>query len=615
MQQYVNGTNVPAPFMSANNAQQVSQSNPRGKAKMSTGAKVAIGLGVSTVVAFVLVVVVILSLIKSIDFNFFGSSVEPHDTPEVQAFISAEKSTERDLEMFDILRPGFEDIYFNRVDEGSIDTDGAGNEIPKQQDTQQRQEAAKAYVTAFRKKVAAGSWPQDDPILGNPTYSESPQLWVRIAELSQDHIQEETGEKWRVLSVPYPLLPSGDIARPKRDPNRPVITSLVCESGDDAGLAVEVSYYRWLDPAYMTSNYKERVAEISTQRDLLAAAQASGLLEGRQVAIGSSHQIIYVWSTGEGDSLRNSEEFTRTLIELSKKTGMEELELQLVERDAPVFIEREFLNLTHRKLISVPVDKAPEVLLLDGCDSDSLGFAPADLLLSQKIKTEENGVGTYGLYGSLVSSGDTAFHWNHAANEEKANEGLSVFVAKQLGVDEEQVLALLEVNSYHSVDVILPRDLLPETPSEVDNAIHNLQHQLWVREFAGKKDDPYSLYLNVFVIDADKITGPDGVADFSALRSAVMKNTSAIESFDAPQLLRVKIGSSAYDHDIDNMEEGWVSEHYEMDGPLADSRAWWLVESEMESDTQGVIVSPRNASARFVGSLEGYRTCGVGCTV
>ncbi|MBQ9021528.1 MAG: hypothetical protein IJ113_05890 [Eggerthellaceae bacterium] len=585
MQQTDYNTNAPAPPPGVYNAPQP-QPNQDGKGKMSTGAKVAIGLGIGTAVLLVLGALAMLFLLRSCDAHFFGSE-EPNDTKEVKAFVHVSHVTERDLETFDILRTGFEGFYLDKSENGLVKGGVIDGERPAYQDRKQRHAEAAAYVDAFRDKLEAGSWPLDDPVFYGPDHESSPQLWVRMAELAETYIEKETGEDWGIISFSYPYADiEWDYVVPMKEKHGgsdELITSLVCNSGPDAGLCVDVCYRRWEYPARMYSNYGERLATLQKRKEQEALVWESELIDGRQYAMDGLYQRIYVWSPGEVDSLRDSDNFTRTLIELSEATGMEGLELVLLAPDAPAFRWREFPSMSNSLGESevVPARDVPKAILMDMCKADSFKFAPADVLFEQTMSADAE-VGA--LRGSLASIEDDQFYDWRSTRELEADAELSSFVAKQLGLAEGQAIALsgMDNSGSHLINVIVPRGALAETPDSVDEGIRDLQKALWQRTFAEpEEEDLYTIHLTLYVIDADGLTGSDGATTFADLHAAVMADTQAISSYNAIYILRASLSSYAYDDEVENVADGWATDYgIDLDGPLTESRAWYLASAE-----------------------------------
>ena len=516
---------------------------------------------------------------------FRKNSNKARDTREVKAFINDAEATERDLEFFDMLRIHFEENYLEQ-DKMDLNKEDGDGERPKQRDRKQKREEAEAYVDTFREKLAFGTWPQDDSLLPGPEYSSSPQLWVRLAELSQDFIEKETGEKWRVLTLSYPYLDvEWDYIIPiqeERSKEDAIVTSLICESGDDAGIIADVRYYRWADKAYFASDLEEKRNDIKERQDIIAQIKASGVIGERSCSIDGHFKknVLYVWSSGEDDPWRDPETFSNALVVLSNQMGMEDLELNLVAQDAPVFIKR------YEKMEVMPAEDAPNAMLHAVSTTNSFEFAPADLLYSQEIwNGDAEDLGT--LRGKLTpGSNDPFYHWQQVVGKvvDEEKESMTGIVAGQLGAEENQVIALpcKDKTGSHQVHVVLSEGILPESPGETEDAIRELQHVLWRHIFTDAyKEDLYTIWLYVYVIDADEITGPGGVADFATLRSAVMKDSSGIELFEAPLLLRAQMSCYAYDSEVDMVEECWVTEYpIEFEGPMAESREWHIALAE-----------------------------------
>lgn len=297
------------------------------------------------------------------------------------------------------------------------------------------------------------------------------------------------------------------------------------------------------------------------------------------------HQRIYVWSSGEDDSMRNPENFTRTLNELSEATDMESLELVLLEEDAPAFLSREFpsrLN-SFDELEVVQAEDVPEAVLMDMCKADSFLFAPADVLLQQAIGPDVTR-GEATLHGSLLLDENDPFYNWYPFYRVEVDAGLSAYVTEQLGLADAQAIALLGADDYGSceIDVILPRGVLAETPDSVEEATKNLQRALWERALAaGEVEDYDSIYLNLHVVDSDSVIGPEGVSTLARLHSTVMADAQALSSYNAPCVLHAMLASSIYVDEGESVMDSRVSDYdVRVDGPLTESRAWYLALAE-----------------------------------
>ena len=151
------------------------------------------------------------------------------DSREAAAFIASLDATSRDLGTFDALRGCFESLHESLA---VHDQAGLGS-------TERL-----LSVDELRSQIALGEWPSDD---GGAL---SPRVWVRIAELSQDYLEEKTGEQWEVVDFAYAFPNNGPIPiPPTRDENSHTSTLLLCTDGADEGTFAYVMYYRWRSPA------------------------------------------------------------------------------------------------------------------------------------------------------------------------------------------------------------------------------------------------------------------------------------------------------------------------------------------------------------------------------
>lgn len=98
---------------------------------------------------------------------------------------------------------------------------------------------------------------------------------------------------------------------------------------------------------------------------------------------------------------------------------------------------------------------------------------------------------------------------------------------------------------------------------------------------ASVREDLHSFHLVLYVIDEESLTGPDGATSFADLHDSVMADTQAISSFDALYVLRASLSSYAYDREVEDVADGWVTDYgVELEGPVAESRAWYLALAE-----------------------------------
>lgn len=219
-----------------------------------------------------------------------------NDSPEAAAFIEDPTVTEADLETFDALSGSIgsvgdklrEQARYSGGDSLSSDAPPSAEELRAQLERE-------------------GRWPQELPGYGGIDSQTSPQLWVRIAELSRMYIVKETGEEWQVFDFDYPQLDESGIFPEGRERYHHATCRLVCVDGKDAGLYAEVEYYRWRDPAEFESNYTWRMTKWGNSVRQSAEFAALPQIEGRRVLFDSNY--AYVWANSADDPLYGRDAF------------------------------------------------------------------------------------------------------------------------------------------------------------------------------------------------------------------------------------------------------------------------------------------------------------------
>lgn len=243
------------------------------------------------------------------------------DSPSDAAFISNVLVNDRDLTTFDALSGAIESVYESRTQQGS-------DEAPSLRQV--------LTVDQLRANLEAGSWPSDPEGYGDVESSLSPQLWVRLAELSQTHLEDETGESWEVLDFAYPFPNNGPVPWPAFiSENSCTQTLLRCTSGEDEGLCVSVSYYRWADPVYYEYDIDAAREQRDARQEQFDALDRSGLLSGRIWALEAGDVIV--WSTGDGDPLCDPDAFLAFARQVQETAG-DSCRITLVPADLPISI-------------------------------------------------------------------------------------------------------------------------------------------------------------------------------------------------------------------------------------------------------------------------------------
>ena len=268
------------------------------------------------------------------------------DSKADAVFIASLDATSRDVETFDALRGAMDSLY-----ESQKEFLASKPSLPQTPDE-------------LRATLARGSWPKD--IRDEIGESHNPQTWIRLAELAETYLEEETGEDWQVVDFAYPFPNNGPIPVPAvRDESDSADTRLRCIAGADEGLYATVRYYRWRQ----TAEYQNDLAEVREDRaKLLETSEqlsATGLLGTHDYVI--SQGDLYVWATGDDDELRDPETFLEFANQLTE--GRENyFRVTLLEQDAPCHIGYEPLSYNYpnkQPLVEMSRDEARELLLDD----------------------------------------------------------------------------------------------------------------------------------------------------------------------------------------------------------------------------------------------------------
>lgn len=502
--------------------------------------KIAITLVVGFITVNAVIALISLSLLSLGVASCVGSCSDSPvgDSREVTAFISDRKATARDLETFDALRGCVEAVHDRRAQVASSSSTNDGEES-----------ASLASVDELRAMVESGTWPDESAGYGDVDDPRSPQLWVRIAELSQDYLEDATGETWDVVDFAYPFPDNGPIpVPPQRTETSSVHTRLVCRTGQDAGLFADVTYWRWEQPA----RFEDHVAEAREQRDEnLAKYQTLGArddLAGRQLLI--SGNDLYVWDQGENDPLRDLDTFVALVNDLGE-TLNPYVHVRLLLGDTPTRLAYDPLSYDYpneRETQLVSLDTC-RTMLANGESAFMLDYASADVLLSG-YRTTDYLCEVTDLRGTLTP--DTSLSYKDkwmAPDDASVDDAVAEAALPYLQVSgSDEVLALSErKEKAHETSgdgtiwayVVVPRGALPEDVDGFCTAANELRDGLW-QELAttlGPDDWHRSLYLRLYVIDTDAITRDGDPRTFAELCADARQDPTCLDSYTFDVLL------------------------------------------------------------------------------
>lgn len=501
------------------------------------------------------------------------------DTREAAAFIAAHEASERDLVVFDALRGAIDAVY-DRLESSARDAE--------------KDERTKGDVThpmtvdALRSAVASGAWPEDPACFGGSDSSLSPQLWVRIAELSQAHLERETDESWEVVDFAYPFPSSGPVPAPAiRDEKSCTRTLLRCTKGQDQGLYACVRYYRWRNPAGFEHDLDERRAQADQSKELLEKMGAEDPMEGRRFLLDGGN--VYLWSTGEDDTLRDPDAFVSLANKLTELTGAY-ADVKLLAPDTPVTLAHEPISgdfPNERPVETVPFEEARERLLLSGSEL-CFDNARGDELYWAYRKNEDTEIATGDLRGTLTDAapiGSTLPSMTPGADC-SLEEGFCKLVAEEVGAPSASDVIVL--STYESKDypgskvgfaddsmgawVLIPRGYLPETKAGFCPALERLRDLFW-DQIPLTEGHRASLALRVYVIDQDTIKGPDGESlSFAQLRELVAGDATKLKDCKVDVLLGAMPYSTLWREDPERHDSGCGPS--DIGGSIARSRAW-----------------------------------------
>ena len=429
-----------------------------------------------------------------------------HDSRADSDFIRNRQATDRDLLTFDALRSCIEALH----DETALNIarngdDGTGEETHQQLIT----------VDELRSLVGHGTWPDKSAGYNTVDSARSPQLWVRIAELSEDHIEQETGEDWAVVDFAYPFS-SGSSAVPvpyKRDESDYATTVLVCKSGEDQGLCAKVRYWRWENPARFEVAIDEARATHAERVQLDAALEATGLLEGRPFILEVNN--LNIWAQGPNDPLLEADAFVDFANALEEREDFH-IRVNLLSADTPAMLGYAPCSSTY------PNERETESATFEACrdaiyKGSSLRFldtAADDVLYTVWLSGDEDCTvdDLGGAYAPGISY-HTSDKWRQPNDGSVVNDEMAKLVLETWpNVTEDQLIAILH-EEYRAEDeytyrvwLIVPRGALPETPQEYCAAVNDVRNRLWDLFFPSiEGEERHNLYVHVFVIDEESI--------------------------------------------------------------------------------------------------------------
>ena len=469
----------------------------------------ALGIGCAVMLAVNALIIslsIVAVVVGAVACSASCSDAPTHDARADSDFIRDKKATDRDLVTFDALRGSIEALH----DEIALDIarngdDGTGEETHKQLIT----------VDELRSLVGHGTWPDKSAGYNTVDSARNPQLWIRIAELSEDHIEEATDEDWAIVDFAYPFS-SGSSAVPvpyTRDETDHTTTVLVCRNGEDEGLYAKVYYWRWENPARFEvaidearNTYAERVAASD-------AYETSGLLGGRRFILELGE--LYVWAQGPDDPLLEADAFVEFANSLASVEDTY-LRVNLLAADTPTMLGFTPYSGTY------PNKRASQSTTFEACrdaihKGNHLCFldsTPADVLYT--VYRSQDRACTVDDLGGTYAPG-ISYHVSDKWQQPDYGSVMSDELAKLVfeawpDMSEDQLIPILheeyraEGELTYRVWLIMPRGALPETPQEYCAAVNAVRDHLWEMLFPGiEGEERHSLYVHVFVIDEESI--------------------------------------------------------------------------------------------------------------
>lgn len=480
------------------------------------------------------------------------------DTPATAAFISDPVTTERDLEIFDALRGKFESRYeiFSNPDSYSHDPS----------------------VDVLRDQVASGRWPADGAGYGGPDSSLGPQLWVRLAELSEDYLEGETGEDWQVVDFEYPFPNNGPIpVPPKRDAGDDVVTVLTCTSGPDEGITAWVSYWRWAKPASFTTNLDEVREETARYEKKAAELEASGVMEGRAF-VRDNVGDIYVWARDAEDPLMDEANFLEFANACLPHLNDYD-DVVLLAPDTPAMLSFDYIgDYPNRKPVEEVTPAEAQRRLQRSWLIYDFENAYADGLLVAKVR--DGAIDPSETEGPLSSSEPySGVMWNGAPEGGSFDEGLAAIAGELTQASPEQIVALSAIGTtddgalLEKALLVLPGGTVPETPAEFIALLEELRARAAETLGAQAEDGTECrLRLEVFIVDEQQAGSVAGEArSFADLRAAALEDPASLADWEVDPLL-VADPYTAFSSDTDPYLSG--TDKGGIFGSLSRKREW-----------------------------------------
>lgn len=485
------------------------------------------------------------------------------DTKEAEAFIKDLATNERDLATFDALEGAITSLYQRRA--SYVD------------DSQHMLDPA-----ALRAAIAAGTWPKDPEGYGDVGSNFSPQLWVRLAELSQDYLEQETGEQWEVCDFCYPFPDSGPVPVPAtRGEHSCTNTWLRCTQGSDKGLVVTVNYYRWRQPAVFESTLDDARTRYEKAKELYGQFAALEALGGRRYLFGDGD--LYIWSSGANDPLRDPEAFADLVNEVNGLVGPY-AHVSLLVEDAPAAVNYDTLSNDYpneRPEELLPFEEAKDRLMRE-YPLLRPATAAGDTLL-EGYRSQDEDCTAESLTGTLAPTPEESYDapWRppkpNDEDESIFDEGLAEVAARTLtGIDTSEVIAVkrLGLTGTSSDDydlwVIVPRGAVPETQDEFCAAAYGLLDAAWDYYQPSVGDNP-NMQVRLYVIDTESIRDEQGnPVTFAQMREAAQADPTALGSYTFEVLLSGWPFTSSWDGERRNQ----YCEPKDVGGTIARSRAW-----------------------------------------
>lgn len=546
-----------------------SPSDAGGGSKSGKGWKIFALLGAGCLGINALLVVLFFASI-SISLTTCTSSCSDNpigDSREDAAFIASLEANQRDIQVFDALRGCIDSLYNRQVAWDRDDSHSA--EVPPIPDD-------------MRNSLVAGTWPKDDM-----RDALSPRVWVRIAELSQDWIERESGERWEVVDFAYPFPDNGPIPVPPiRDENSSTRTLLRCTSGSDEGLYVTVQYYRWRSPAVFESNLEDSRAGRVEREERLEYLEGMDALQGRSFLCDGKD--LYVWEQGEGDPLRDPDAFVVFANEMTDYLG-DYADIVLLAADTPLCMGRDSISSDFPNewpTEQVSLEEARRRLTQGGFP-DYFDHARGDELLAT-YRRPDTPVTLDDLTGTMAPVKQEDYNVPSMRTDEGTafDENLARVVAGEVDVaDASEVIAISksEQVTYEGGDpsygddslsawIVLPRGSMPETPEAFCDAVAHLRDTVW-DQMTIVEGHRTSLALRIYVVDEQTILGPSGESlDFAQARAQLIDDPTTLGDYSFDVLLAMMPYSTLWEDSDDRNDLG--CEVKDVGGSIARSRGW-----------------------------------------